>query len=37
MKYVKEKILEVAKYQWKDLKAAEETYATWIKKCNFRF
>lgn len=33
----KEKILKVAKYQWKDLKAAEETYATQIKKWNFRF
>lgn len=28
MIYVKEKISEVAKYKWKDLKAAEGNYAT---------
>lgn len=28
MNYVKEKILEMAKYKWKDLKAAKGTYAT---------
>lgn len=30
MIYVKEKISEVAKYKWKDLKAAEGNYATSI-------